>query len=391
MGRLAAGFAAAWLAIAGATALAAPADDLKEAQKLYGQGKLQPALDKVEVFLKTSPKDPQGRFLKGLVLTEQKRTDDAIKVFTGLTEDYPELPEPYNNLAVLYASQGNYEKARAALELAIHTHPTYATAHENLGDIYAELASRAYDRALQLDKNNTSAQVKLAMVKDLFSAQKVASRAQSTKSGETPAKAATPATPAAPAKPAPAPAAEPVKPAPPPVETAKPAPGTEPKKPAVVASNTANPSTPPSTPAESAPARSRPGAGAQSPKPAPDAATELGTSDAKAQVNAAVAGWAKAWSAKDVKGYLAAYAPDFELPKGDTRASWEKQRTERIERPKSIEVEAQVLSAQVDGNEATVKIRQSYKSDTLKSHSTKTLKLEKSGERWLIKQERVGG
>ena len=391
MGRLAAGFAAAWLAIAGATALAAPADDLKEAQKLYGQGKLQPALDKVEVFLKTSPKDPQGRFLKGLVLTEQKRTDDAIKVFTGLTEDYPELPEPYNNLAVLYASQGNYEKARAALELAIHTHPTYATAHENLGDIYAELASRAYDRALQLDKNNTSAQVKLAMVKDLFSAQKVASRAQSTKSGETPAKAATPATPTAPAKPAPAPAAEPVKPAPPPVETAKPAPGTEPKKPAVVASNTANPSTPPSTPAESAPARSRPGAGAQSPKPAPDAATELGTSDAKAQVNAAVAGWAKAWSAKDVKGYLAAYAPDFELPKGDTRASWEKQRTERIERPKSIEVEAQVLSAQVDGNEATVKIRQSYKSDTLKSHSTKTLKLEKSGDRWLIKQERVGG
>jgi len=391
MGRLAAGFAAAWLAIAGATALAAPADDLKEAQKLYGQGKLQPALDKVEVFLKTSPKDPQGRFLKGLVLTEQKRTDDAIKVFTGLTEDYPELPEPYNNLAVLYASQGNYEKARAALELAIHTHPTYATAHENLGDIYAELASRAYDRALQLDKNNTSAQVKLAMVKDLFSAQKVASRAQSTKSGETPAKAATPATPTAPAKPAPAPAAEPVKPAPPPVETAKPAPGTEPKKPAVVASNTANPSTPPSTPAESAPARSRPGAGAQSPKPAPDAATELGTSDAKAQINAAVTGWAKAWSAKDVKGYLAAYAPDFELPKGDTRASWEKQRTERIERPKSIEVEAQVLSAQVDGNEATVKIRQSYKSDTLKSHSTKTLKLEKSGDRWLIKQERVGG
>ena len=78
-------------------------------------------------------------------------------------------------------------------------------------------------------------------------------------------------------------------------------------------------------------------------------------------------------------------------PRGETRATWEKQRTERIERPKSIEVEAKVLSAQVNGNEATVKIRQSYKSDTLKSHSTKTLTLEKSGDRWLIKQERVGG
>src|SRR5436190_13296039 len=118
------------------------------------------------------PRDPQGRFLKGILLAEMKRAPEAIQVFTGLTEDFPELPEPYNNLAVLYASQGNYDKAKAALELAIHTHPSYATAHENLGDVYAQLASRAYDRALQLDKNNTAAQVKLAMVKDLFSSQK---------------------------------------------------------------------------------------------------------------------------------------------------------------------------------------------------------------------------
>lgn len=362
MGRLATGFAAAWLAIAGANALAAPADDLKEAQKLYGQGKLQPALDKVEAFLKTSPKDPQGRFLEGLVLTEQKRTDDAIKVFTGLTEDYPELPEPYNNLAVLYASQGNYEKARAALELAIHTHPTYATAHENLGDIYAELASRAYDRALQLDKNNTSAQVKLAMVKDLFSAQKVASRAQAVK-GETPA-AATPQSPTPQdSTPAKAGAQSATKPAP--AETAK----VEPRKPVAVASST------PTAP----------------PKPAPAAPAKAAGGDPKAEVSATVADWAKSWSAKDVQGYLAHYAPDFELPGGETRASWEKQRTERIERPKSIDVQAQVLSAQVNGNEATVKIRQSYRSDALKSHTTKTLKLEKSGDRWLIKQERSGG
>src|ERR1700694_3957631 len=168
--RLFAALAAVWFS----AAIAAPADDLREAQKLYGQGKLQPALEKVDVFLKAQPRDPQGRFLKGLLLTEQKRVPEAIQVFTALTEDFPELPEPYNNLAVLYASQGNYDKAKSALELAIHTHPSYATAHENLGDIYAQLASRAYDRALQLDKNNTTAQVKLAMVKDLFSSQKVA-------------------------------------------------------------------------------------------------------------------------------------------------------------------------------------------------------------------------
>src|SRR6202158_5754685 len=174
--RLPAALAAALLG-ATATGWAAPTDDLKDAQKLYSQGRVQPALEKIELVLKAQPRDPQGRFLKGLLLTEQKRIPEAIQIFTGLTEDYPELPEPYNNLAVLYASQGNYDKAKSALELAIHTHPSYATAHENLGDIYAQLASRAYDRALQLDKNNTTAQVKLAMVKDLFSPQKVASAA----------------------------------------------------------------------------------------------------------------------------------------------------------------------------------------------------------------------
>jgi tetratricopeptide (TPR) repeat protein len=355
MARIVAACGAASIAImAAGAALAAPADDLRDAQKLYGQGKLQPALEKDEAFLKEQPRDPQGRFLKGLILTEQKKTQEAIQVFTGLTEDFPELPEPYNNLAVLYASQGNYEKAKSALELAIHTHPTYATAHENLGDIYAELASRAYDRALQLDKNNTTAQVKLAMVKDLFSAQKVASRAQAVK--EMPS-AKGEASKAQAAPPAAAPKAAPAKPeahAAPKAEAAK----AEPPKQVAKAEPAAEP------------AASR---------------------DAKADVESAIAEWARAWSAKEVKGYLAHYAPDFEVPGGESRAAWEKQREERISRPKSIDVEAKVISAKVSGNEATVRIRQSYKSDTLKSHTTKTLTLEKSGDRWLIKQERSGG
>ncbi|HSN21480.1 MAG TPA: tetratricopeptide repeat protein [Usitatibacter sp.] len=362
MARLAAAFAAAWLAIVAGTAFAAPADDLKEAQKLYGQGKLEPALEKDEAYLKAEPRDPQGRFLKGLILTEQKKTQEAIQVFQGLTEDFPELPEPYNNLAVLYASQGNYEKAKSALELAIHTHPTYATAHENLGDIYAELASRAYDRALQLDKNNTTAKVKLAMVKDLFSAQKLATRAQSVGPG--------------PSSGTEAPKGEAAKPAP--AKAQAPSAGAE--LPAAKSGTQAR-----SEPQRTAQVTAAPRKATAAPKPQSSGA------DANAQVAAAVAEWARAWSAKDVKGYLAHYAPDFELPKGTTREAWEKQRAERIERPKSIDVQAKIISARVDGDEAIVKIRQSYRSDSLKSHSTKTLRLEKSGERWLIKQERIGG
>jgi tetratricopeptide (TPR) repeat protein len=144
------------------------ADDIQEASKLFKQGQQDQALEKVNAILAAQPKDAQARFLKGLILTEQGKTAEAIKVFTALTEDYPELPEPYNNIAVLYAGQGQYEKAKVALEMAIRTHPSYATAHENLGDIYAKMASQAYDRALQLDKSNTSTQTKLEMIKDLF-------------------------------------------------------------------------------------------------------------------------------------------------------------------------------------------------------------------------------
>ncbi|MGL4575102.1 MAG: tetratricopeptide repeat protein, partial [Burkholderiaceae bacterium] len=156
-------------ALALAFTLPAAAQDSDEVQRLLRSGNLTEALTKADAALAKTPKDAQLRFLKGLILTEQKKTNEAIAVFLKLTEDYPELPEPYNNLAVIYGQLGQYEKARAALEMAIRTHPSYATAHENLGDVYARLASQAYDKALQLDTTNTGAQVKLALVRELVS------------------------------------------------------------------------------------------------------------------------------------------------------------------------------------------------------------------------------
>ena len=144
------------------------ANSYEDASKLFKQGSYAEALAKIETVITANPRDARARFLKGLILTEQSKPEDAIKVFSALTEDYPELPEPYNNLAVLYASQGQYDKARKSLEMAIRTHPSYAIAHENLGDVYAKMASEAYDKALQLDRSNAAAQTKLAMIKDLF-------------------------------------------------------------------------------------------------------------------------------------------------------------------------------------------------------------------------------
>ncbi len=156
-----------WVAIALAVALPALADDVQEASKLLKAGQHKQALERVNKAIAAKPRDPQARFLKGVILTEQGSSKEAIEVFTKLTQDYPELPEPYNNLAVIYASQGQYDKARAALEQSIRTHPSYATAYENLGDVYAKLASQAYDKALQIDSSNAAAKNKLALVRDL--------------------------------------------------------------------------------------------------------------------------------------------------------------------------------------------------------------------------------
>ena len=163
-----------FLAFAGATALVtqppqAHADGLSEARQLVTEGRLPQALAKVDAFIAANPKDPQYAFLRGVILSAQHKTEEAIQVFTRLTEQYPELPEPYNNLAVLYARQGHDEKARAALDMAIRTNPDYATAYENLGDVEVALARKAYQKSLQLDASRKDAiEPKLALIDKLL-------------------------------------------------------------------------------------------------------------------------------------------------------------------------------------------------------------------------------
>ncbi|MDP2804850.1 MAG: tetratricopeptide repeat protein [Gallionellaceae bacterium] len=328
--------------------LAASADEVQDASKLFKQGQQSQALAKVDAYLAGKPKDPQARFLKGLILTEQAKTNEAIKVFTALTDDYPELPEPYNNLAVLYAGQGQYEKAKVALEMAIRTHPSYATAHENLGDIYAKMASEAYDRALQFDKTNTSTQTKLEMIKDLFGGNTgkttVASRnvatgvvsapKPSTVVANAPSTVVTPA--ATPAKPVTV---------------------------AVVAAPVAKPAVaekPSATPSE--------------------------------DVLKTLHEWAAAWSAKNSKKYLSFYAKEFKTPDGESRSTWEAQRQERIAKPKTIRVEIKEAKAKVsDDTHVVVNFKQFYHASHLHTSATKTMIFVKRGGSWLITEERAAG
>ena len=307
----------------------AQAEDLKEIAQLANQGQQAAALERVNSYIASNPKDVQAQFIKGVILAELNRRDEAIKIFADITSKNPNLPEPHNNLAVLYAEKGEYDQARKALESAIKTHPSYATAHENLGDIYARMASEAYDKALQLDSGNTRAQNKLALIRDLFSSTKK------------PVMSATrPVTKAS--------------------EPAKLANTKQAAKPAQVASPTAAPAT-----------------------PAPAAAV-----DASEDIKAAVAKWANAWSDQDVDAYLASYSSSFKTPKGESRSAWENLRRSRISTPKSIKVEISDLNINMESNtQARVSFKQNYRASHLSQRTGKTLVMININGQWLIEQE----
>ena len=311
------------------TASSAYADDYADVNLLVRAGKLAEALTKADQYLAGKPRDPQMRFIKGVIQTEAGKPADAIATFTQITQDYPELPEPYNNLAVLYAGQSQFDKARAALEMAIRTNPSYATAHENLGDIYAKLASQAYSKALQLDSGNTGVQPKLALIRTLF-----APEVKGQKTGSNP-QSSGPVT-AAPVTKAPAAAA------PPPAATI-------------------------ATPA------------------APVASTGI-----EKEVETAVRNWASAWAAKDMSGYLGAYGKEFDPPGSVGRKAWEEDRRSRIMGKSSISVKLSDVAVSVNGGKAVVKFKQAYSADSLNVSSRKTLELVKSGDRWVIVRESTG-
>lgn len=321
-GKLPAVFAA--IVLLTSSQLAYSATVAEDAQKMLSQGQAVEALTKLNQHLAKNPQDAEARFTRGLALVKLNRTDEAIKAFSELTRDYPQLPEPYNNLAVLYAQQGDYEKARDALEAALATHPSYATAHENLGDIYAALAGAAYNRALMLDQANQSVRNKLNLISQMDRVPVEAA----------PARAAA----AAPAPSAPAAVSPPIAPKPAPAAAA------------------------PAAPAASG-------------------------SDTDA-LNAALLAWGRAWSAQDLTAYFDAYSDEFSPEGGLNRRAWETQRRDRISRPKRIGVRAMNPEITMVGSDrARISFTQNYESDSFSDQVGKVLEFKKSGGAWKITRE----
>lgn len=315
----------------------AAVDGYPAAQSLYRQGRLDDALKQLAVVLENNPRDARARFLQGVILNQQNRTDDAIKVFTELTQEYPELPEPYNNLAVIYAAQGNYARAREALEMAVRAYPAYATAHENLGDLYARLAAQEYDKAAQLDKTNSAVRAKRGIIQELLPSAPLAGTSVTGPSTSAPA------------------------------------------TPATAQATTEQTAAPEAKAADDAPLAAPAEGGAQDAMHAE-----------RAQVLKTVEDWAAAWSRGDAAAYLSFYAPEFRPPGGESRAKWENARRQRFAHGRGVSVTTSDATVGfTDANHAAVTFKQDYVSQTLRRSGRKTLHMRRQGERWLITRESI--
>ena len=296
-------------------------NQIRAVRGLLEQGQHQGALERIIPLLVECPTDPHLRFLKGVAVAELGDVDSAIDEFSKLASDHPKLPEPHNNLAVLYASQGAYEKARDALLVALRTHPSYAVAHENLGDIYAKMARISYYRALSINRSGRTGQTKLELLRDLMS-----------------------------------------------LPEAEAGPSISPSASHAAAMDLGGQSLPDDD--GPVPRHRERGPGTET-----VADRELSLISPERAV-ATIQDWAEAWSSQDVDAYLAYYSDDFRPPYGWSRARWEAQRVRRIRGPRRIRVQVRDFEFRAgDDGETWVRFSQHYRSDRYQDRVRKTMAL----------------
>ncbi|WP_051303524.1 nuclear transport factor 2 family protein [Comamonas composti] len=303
----------------------ASADEAGEISRLLNEGRVEQASTKVDNYLRANPGDVQMRFMQGLIAAEQHKSERAIKIFTELTRDHPNLPEPYNNLAVLYAAQGQDQKAVEVLEKAIRVSPGYPTAYENLGDLYVRMAAELYGKSLELDASNKALEPKFAQLSRLLPGGDIDQQALSARTKDAPA-------------------------------ASQPAPSPQSGSSAIAAKE------PPASPV------------VQEAAPSPDVE----------QIKSVVTRWARAWESQDLESYLGAYSEQFVPAGGLSLDKWKIQRRQRIVGRPDITVKIHEVKVSVQGDTASARFRQDYASGVVKDSVHKTLRMKREGDAWRI-------
>ncbi len=121
---------------------------LDSVRALDGQGRTREALNRLEGEPARLAADTEALLLHGVLLAKLGRTAEARELYQRLILERPDLPEAYNNLAVMHAAGGDYDTAIEILKQGLATHPSYRTTYDNLTKVYGKLAGEAYSKAL---------------------------------------------------------------------------------------------------------------------------------------------------------------------------------------------------------------------------------------------------
>jgi Flp pilus assembly protein TadD len=152
------------------------ADEAAEVRGLMARGDLASALQRAEKASAAKPRDAQARFLHGVVLMDMQRDGQALALFASMAQEYPELPDPHNNMALLHARAGRLEQARQSLETALRNDPTHRAARANLGQIHLMLAVQAWEQAASAGPIDPPLQRKLEGARALLASPTLAAR-----------------------------------------------------------------------------------------------------------------------------------------------------------------------------------------------------------------------
>lgn len=151
--------------VAPGTVLPSTDPGMAPAEAAAAQKRYDEAIAGYDRVLAANPRNAQARFERAWALAQAGRDDQAIQAFAEMTQDFPELPEPHNNLALLYAKRGDLKRAEAELQTAIQVRPDFAVAYTNLGDVYSQLAGQSYAEALRRNPSDARAAAGAAKAK----------------------------------------------------------------------------------------------------------------------------------------------------------------------------------------------------------------------------------
>lgn len=378
------------------------AEELRQAKALQAKGNYQGAFDRVNTYLNSNPKDPNAWLLYGVSLMNQNKLTEASDIFSKLIQLYPDAPEPYNNLAAVYARQGNNEKAVETLLHAFETHPSYAQVQQNLKSVYAALATQAYNRALDLDNNQAPARAKLAILDQVYQSnpipQAVAAEPAAIAAApissvpETAAVKPENTAPVAPAEPAELvieerDVSEGIVPV---YEDENAVADTQQPEPTALASN--------ETVENDSPAVEQQIAEQSDVQPDAQpvvqeaeqvaAAVKVLDESTRSDIEQLINGWASAWSSQDVLAYLNYYAYGYSPSQEISHTQWRQGRNKRLKKPAFIKVTVSDISlAKMDDGRIRTVFRQDYRSNTYQDTVYKTLIFSEQQDGWKIAAE----